>query len=97
MPQVSTNQTVCVTLSYIEVKMGSIVSIIVVVHLNCLVRLNSDTLMKNLDCKKVVNLFFLYCDQQGTVSLNHLGGKTGILCTEKGAPKHLVKRPPGHE
>ena len=31
----------------------------------------------------------------GTVSLTHLGGKTGILCTEKGAPKPLVKRPPG--
>ena len=31
----------------------------------------------------------------GAVSLNHLGGKTGILCTEKTAPKPLVKRPPG--
>jgi hypothetical protein len=31
---------------------------------------------------------------QGTVSLNHLGGKTGILYTEKRAPKPLVKRPP---
>jgi len=31
---------------------------------------------------------------QGTVSLNNLGGKSVILCTEKRAPKPLVKRPP---
>jgi hypothetical protein len=30
----------------------------------------------------------------GAISLNLLGGKTGILCTEKRAPKPLVKRPP---
>jgi hypothetical protein len=32
---------------------------------------------------------------QGSISLNHVGGKAGILCTEKRAPKLLVKRPPG--
>jgi hypothetical protein len=37
----------------------------------------------------------MFVSDQGTVSLNHLGGKTGILCTEKRAPKSLVKRPPG--
>jgi hypothetical protein len=32
--------------------------------------------------------------RKGTVSLNHLGREPGILCTEKRAPKHLVKRLP---
>lgn len=40
---------------------------------------------------KIQNSVFLGL---GTISISHLGGITGLVCTAKRAPKYLVKRSP---